>query len=316
MNSEPAPLAPPDGALVVRPAQQRERARAWQFFPLTADGPPPTAQLLVALKQHPIERMVAALAWWIEDKSARFLVAHKPGMPAKQAAAVLVPALESLPGLRNLTLVQGRLLAEDEDIAKWLVEHGYQPRRTERIFESPCATVHERVGFLLSRHGEEIPPNWRTESIKSHTPDTVWPLIAPFRLISLESFRNYWAAPGELGYDPEFSNILFDGGTALGVLLVRVNPVCLTVDIRVVKPIPSRLRALANLAMFAHIQRVVTATTWHVLAFRGDDIEHRETANLARRMGGKQVAVRHIFARVNRPGGSVAFDAFDPVPSE
>jgi len=67
----------------------------------------------------------------------------------------------------------------------------------------------------------------------------------------------------------------------------------------VVKPMALQLRSLANLAFFAH-WRLVSPTAFRVVSFRGDQVEHRETANLARRMGGRQVAVRHIYTR---PGG-------------
>lgn len=306
MSSEPASPTASDADLIVRPAQARELIRARQFFSLGAEQPPAPAQFLAALKQHPVERMVAVLAWWKENAAVRFLVACKPGLVAERAAEALIPKFEALPGVSGLALEYGRLIAAGEDVAPWLTRHGYQTRRTERIFESPCATVYERVEAFRARHGAEIPARWRTESIKSHSPDMVWPLIAPFGLIKLEALRNDWATPGARGYDPEYSNILFDSETPLGVLLVRVNPVCLTIDIRVVKPITARLRALANLSMFAHIQQVVTPTTWQVLAFRGDQIEHRETANLARRMGGQQVAVRHLYARPGTSlGGSI-----------
>jgi len=297
MNLEPAPSSTVDATPIVRVAQEGESVRARQLFMASPEQPPLNASFLVALKPHPVERIVATLAWWREEMTVKFLVARKPAVSAEQAAAVLVPALEALPGLGEQDVEFGRLLAENEEVAPWLARHGYQTSRTERVFEAPCATVYQRLQLMLARQGREIPATWSTESIRHHLPETVWSLIAPFRLIKLESLRSFWAMPGERGYHPEFSNILFDAGTPLGVLLVRSDSVCLAVDVRVVKPITRRLRSLANLLMFGHIQRVVTPTTWRILAFRGDEIEHRETANLARRMGGREVAARHIYIR-------------------
>jgi hypothetical protein len=202
-----------------------------------------------------------------------------------------------MPGLGAEKLIYAQLLAESQEVAPWLARHGYLAQQTERILESPFSTVYQRVGALFARHYTEMPGSWTTEPIRCHSPETVWPLIAPFRLIKFESLQSLWTTPGERGYHPEFSNILFDAGTPVGVLLVRTDHDCLIIDIRVVKPITPRLRSLGNIAFFAHIRRLVIPTAWRVVRFRGDQVEHRETANLARRMGGRQVAVRHTYIR-------------------
>ena len=81
------------------------------------------------------------------------------------------------------------------------------------------------------------------------------------------------------------SRILFQAGQPLGTMRARTDAGCVAVPVRVVKPVSSRLRSLAKLALFAHRLPVTTPTTCRVARFRGDLVEHRETFNIARRIG-------------------------------
>ena len=285
-----------DASPVIRAARSDELPRARYLFASVFDRPPADASFLLALRPRPIERIVATAAWWNEGPSIKFLLAHQPGFSMMEAASVLVPELLSLPELSRLPLGYGRMLDADEQPAPWFEQHGFSPTLSERVMEVPGVPVYERVGAMYARFRSKLPSTWRTEPIRLHSPDIVWPLVEPYRLIKFETLAQNWLAPNSLGYDAEHSNLLFDGDQLLGALLVRTDPQCLAVDIRVVRPIPTRLRSLANLALFAHIQRVVGPTAWRVLAFRGDDAEHRETANLGLRMGGREVGKRHTYS--------------------
>lgn len=286
-------------ALPSRLAEPEEIPRVRYLFASAPKQPPPHAELRVVTRSRPVERIVAALAWWNEGGVVKFLIAHPPGIGTREGARELVPPLEADPRLAGRQLEHGCLLAEDDELAGYLAERGYEARHTERVYEAPAAAVRERVEDMLSRYRAEIPCDWRTEPIRAHPPDVVWPLLAPYRLIDPDGLREAWSASGDQGYDPEFSCILFERGSPLGALLVRANAVCLAVDVRVVKPIAPRLRALANMTLFDHIARLATPgeTTLRVLAFRARELDHGETSNLAKRMGGREVAVRHIHTR-------------------
>jgi hypothetical protein len=59
-----------------------------------------------------------------------------------------------------------------------------------------------------------------------------------------------------------------------------------------------RERALGNIALLHHIaarRDPYGPIKW--LRFRAGEIEHRETANLAIRMGGRELLPRHVFAK-------------------
>jgi hypothetical protein len=284
----------------IRAARSEELPRARYLFASTFDRPPANASYLLALRARPIERIVATAAWWHEGQTIKFLLAHQPGYAMTDAVSVQVPELLALPELDALPIGYGRMLDPDEQPAPWFEQHGFSPGMSERVMEVPGVPVYERVGAMYARFHCKIPSTWRTEPICLHSPEIVWPLVEPYRLTKFETLALNWLATDSTGYDKEHSNLLFDGDELLGALLVRTDPHCLAVDIRVVRSIATRMRSLANLALFAHIQRVVGPTEWRVLAFRGDDAEHRETANLGLRMGGREVGRRHAYTYAAR----------------
>ncbi|WP_193212324.1 hypothetical protein [Luteolibacter marinus] len=287
-----------------RKAREEEIPRARFLFASAPKVPPAQAEFLVVTKLRPIERIVASLAWWNEGEVVKFLLAGPPGTDGSASWNALLAEFEADGRVAGRRMEFARLLAEDEPAAILLAECGYEGRHTERVFEAPADAVRERVDAMLERYRPEIPAGWRTEAIRHHPPETVWPLLAPYQLIDLDSLRDSWSSPGGDGYDLAFSSVLLDGSDVLGVLLVRTNAVCLAVDVRVVSPMPPRLRALANLALFDHIARLATPerSSLRVLAFRARQQDHLETANLAKRMGGREVAVRHIYTRPGQAG--------------
>jgi hypothetical protein len=73
----------------------------------------------------------------------------------------------------------------------------------------------------------------------------------------------------------------------------------LYVDVRVVQTGNRLLNSLGNVALLRHTAVMYGSVRRDInyLQFRGGETEHRETANLAMRMGGNELAPRHTFAR-------------------
>ena len=73
----------------------------------------------------------------------------------------------------------------------------------------------------------------------------------------------------------------------------------LCMDVRVVKTGNRLLDSLGNVALLRHtcVTLGPVPSDLNRLQFRGGEMEHRETANLAFRMGGKELPARHLFAR-------------------
>jgi hypothetical protein len=71
------------------------------------------------------------------------------------------------------------------------------------------------------------------------------------------------------------------------------------VDVRVVKAANRRLRSLGNVLLLYHAARAHGPFyTVDTLCFRGGETEHRETANLAIRMGGRELPCRRVWGKV------------------
>jgi hypothetical protein len=80
--------------------------------------------------------------------------------------------------------------------------------------------------------------------------------------------------------------------------LVRRGSNALFVDVRVVLCQNHYLRALGNICLFRHIaERVAPDGSIQWLEFRGGETEHLETANLAKRMGGREMPERRVLGK-------------------
>src|ERR1035438_5604160 len=54
---------------------------------------PPEARLLAAVRSRPVERFIAAAAWWPEGTVGRFQLACQPGVARAAAAGLLIDRL-------------------------------------------------------------------------------------------------------------------------------------------------------------------------------------------------------------------------------
>jgi hypothetical protein len=281
------------GVSIVRPALPHEIGRALRIF--EADTVPASARLLVLVKSTPVERILGALAWWREDEFVKFALARLPGVVVERVAGPLLDALDGeIASAGNFAeAMYFAPLAETDEWTELLARRGFAPTRMERVFEVPFATTCARGAGMIRKFEKLFPPTWRTEAIRNCAPEIAWPLVAPHRLLTAEALRTGWSA----GFHQLYSSILFDGTVPIGVFLVRVSGDRIAVDVRVVNLRNSRLRALGNLALLAHIERQANWQSLRVAVFRGDAKEHVETANMAIRMGGREVSRRHIFSK-------------------
>ncbi len=250
----------------------------------------------VAVKSAPMERFVAALAAWKEGEFARFQMVFQPGVDPREWCKALLAELEVLAREQHLSkALYGELLAEENEISSLLRAHGFKVWRSERFFRIDARRAEERVNHLLQ--GREIPAGWRTESIRHHAPETALHLVARHRLMTADELRRHWQAEPGHGFDLDFSNLIFEDGKPFGVLLARRSGDALFYDVRIVDHPNRLLRAVANLCLFRHnaIHEMAPQIRW--LQFRGGESEHRETANLAVRMGGVELPVRHALVK-------------------
>ena len=261
--------------------------------------PPREAWLLVAVRVSPIERFVAASAAWMKGDIVQFRLACQPGVPRRSVVGSFIgPIEQAARKLGARTVEYSDLLAEENEWCSILQEHGFECLRSERFFEVSTVAAYERVMRMAADYQAGVPKTWRTESIRQHSPETVWEMISQHRLLPLADLRQYWRADSPYGFDMDLSSVLFDGTQPIGTLLWRRSPEAYILDVRVVTCEDRRLRALGNLCLFLHgCQRWDPKSPIRWLQFRGGESEHRETANLALRMGGRELVPRRIYGK-------------------
>jgi hypothetical protein len=290
--NEPAPAS-----LSLRepaPGETERIAHLFRNVPL-----PPAARILAAAKSRPIERFVAAVAWWPEGTVGHFQLACQPGVARAAVADLLLEGLlQHARGAGLRTIQCASLLTKEDEWLGILRGHGFECLHSERTFEVAYRDAWTRVMRLQQKHRSQIPAGWRTEPIRAHPPETVLELIAPHRLMPPGEIRSYWRADAQSGFDLDLSCILFDGARPFGAFLLRRMGEGLYIDVQVVREPNPRLRSLGDLLMLYHdAQRVAGDGPIRWIWFRSGQTEHRQTANLALRMGGRELARCHLMAK-------------------
>ena len=260
----------------------------------------PEARLMAAVRRRPIERFIAAAAWWPEGTIGRFQLACQPGVDRAAVAGVLIERLADCARRAGMKTIQcATLLTDDNEWFGILRSHGFECLHSERSFEVSYRDAWTRVMQLHQKHRAQIPAGWRTDSIRQHPPETALDLIAPHRLMPPAEVCNYWRADSQFGFELDLSCILFDGERPFGAFLTRRMGEGLCIDVQVVREPNPRLRSLGDLLMLYHdAQRVAADGPIRRIWFRSGATEHRQTANLALRMGGRELARCHLMAKV------------------
>ena len=257
------------------------------------------SRFIVAEKTHPMARFVAAAAWWMEGATGRFQLACQPGLPGTEALSSLIQNVLKAAREAGLEAVHfADLLPEAHPWLEILQTQGFTHVRTERSFETASRNTWMRIKGLYDRHQGAIPAGWRTDPIQLHGPEVILDLIAPHRLLPPDEVRQYWQAAAAAGFDPEMSCILFDQDRPFGAFLARRPADVLYVDVQVVKEPNPRLRSLADLCLVYHVvRRVGPDGPIRLIRFRCGETEHRQTANLAMRMGGHEMPRTHVLGK-------------------
>ena len=74
------------------------------------------ARLLAAARSRPIERFIAAAAWWPEGKVGRFQIVCRPGVDRGAVAGLLIDRLAEGARLAGLETIQcAQLLTDDSE---------------------------------------------------------------------------------------------------------------------------------------------------------------------------------------------------------
>jgi hypothetical protein len=264
----------------------------------------PEARFLAAVRSRPVERFIAAVAWWPEGTAGRFQLACQPGVPRDVVAGLLIGRLAECACHAGMQTIQyATLLSDESEWCKVLTSHGFQCLHSERSFEVGLDDAWRRVERLYKRHGLQIPASWQTDSIRNHPPEAALELIAPHRLMPPAEVRSCWQADPLFGFDPELSCMLLDGERPFGTFLTRRAGEGIRIDVQVVREPNPRLRSLGDLFMLYRMFMVyyeaqgVSGHPIRRLWFRSGATEHRQTANLAFRLGGRELSRCHLMGK-------------------
>jgi len=290
---------PDPSDLIVREPSPTEVGRALHLFrtaPL-----PRQARIFVAVKTRPLERFIAAAAWWPVGDKLCFRLAAQPGSVARLMACnqLIQHIAECGRALKIGRMNYADLLPDNSEWIPLLKENGFVVLHSERFFEVSARESLVRTMEIAERMRNKFPPSWRTESIRQHPPETILDFIEPCHLMPADEVRERWRDDCPYGFEMNLSAILFDDARPVGVFLMRRSLDMLYIDVRMVRTGNRLLDSLGNVTLLRH-----TAVTSgpgqggiNRLQFRGGEIEHRKTANLALRMGGNELPSRHIFTR-------------------
>jgi hypothetical protein len=299
--SQTSNAGPPD--LAIREPAPAEVERVLYLFhnvPLTPD-----ARLLAAVRSRPVERFVAAAAWWSEGTVGRFQLACQPGVARAAVAGLLIDGLAERARRARMGSIQcANLHTDDNEWFGILRGQGFECLHSERSFEVPLQDAWARVAQLYERHQSRIPAGWRMESIRAYPPETALELIASHRLMPPAELRSYWRAGSQFGFDFDLSCLLLDGERPFGAFLARRMGQGIYIDVQVIREPNSRLRSLGDLFMlhrmfvlYHEMLRIAAGRPIRWLWFRSGATEHRQTANLAFRLGGRELSRCHLLAK-------------------
>jgi hypothetical protein len=257
------------------------------------------SRLMVVVRARPLERFVGAVAWWPAGPAARFQLAWPPGVAGEDVAPILIRSVLKAVGEAGLAGAQyADLLPESSPLLELMRQHGFERLRSERSFEVVYRDAWTRVMRLHSRCARDIPSTWRTDPIRQYPPEAILELVAPHRLLPPEELREYWRSTAAAGFDPELSCILFDRQRPFGVFLARRRSDALYIDVQVIEEPKPRLRSLADVFLLYHVARRLSPEgPIRRIQFRSGETEHRQTANLATRMGGRELPRLHVLGR-------------------
>jgi len=285
--------------LIVREPSPTELSRVIHLF--RAAPLPRQARVFVSVKTKPLERFVAAAAWWPSGHKLAFRLAVQPGSTVRLVACsqLVRQIAECGRALRIGSVQYADLLLDHSEWVPPLKENGFAVLHSERFFEVSGQESWTRTMKLAERMRDKFPPAWRTESIRQHSPETILDFIEPCHLMPADEVRERWRDDCPYGFEMDLSSILFDGARPVGVFLMRRVQDMLCVDVRMVQTWNRLLNSLGNVALLYHtaVRAEPAKSGIFRLQFRGGEIEHRETANLALRMGGIELPSRHIFSR-------------------
>lgn len=265
----------------------------------------PEARLLAVARSCPLKRFIAGAIWWPMGKAALFQIACLPGVDRTAVAGLLIDRLGECARAAGLESIQhAQLLPDDNEWTGLLRKHSFECLRSERSFEVAYQDAWKRIMQLHQKHGARIPTAWQAKPIRNLSPETALAVIGSHRLLTPAEVRAFWRKNSAGGFTLDLSCLLFDSDRPFGAFLARRMGDVYYVDVQVVQEKNPILRSLGDwfmmyrmLILHDEALRAGRDVPIRWLRFRSGEVEHRQTANLALRMGGRELPPCRVMAK-------------------
>lgn len=288
--------------MTLRPAYPDELGRAQSL--LDGHPVPAHAAFLVAVKEQPVERLLAAIPWWRvpgtdgQPASLRFFLAGSGTAWSENLEAIL-SQLEALARQHEAAaLFTDFALPEAHPLFHALTAHGYGIFLTDRYFSMPGASVNQRCKRLYRRAAGKIPATWKVESIRGQAPEKIFELVGAHGLMSPHQFQSYWNTANREHFEERYSCVVLEEEQIIGVFLVtRRGEGELHIHVDAVSPRRKAVSGLITIAMRHFVVSAMPEGFPEIYTSRVDSEKHLEGGNTPLRYGGMEAPPRHFLKK-------------------
>lgn len=210
--------------MLIRPAYPDEIGRAQSL--LNGHPVPQEARFLVAVKEQPVERIIATIPWWKapnddDEIDLKFSIhsGNSPGLPEAELAELFTTLEDYAQEEKASTLTADIPLVAEHPLFQKLTARGYQISHTETII---TAAGDEMKSFFLAQENK-LPSHWNIESIRGRSPEPLHPLIAAEGSLTPKTFKSHWDGSNRERYEQDFSHLITSGEEVIGLLLVTLR---------------------------------------------------------------------------------------------
>lgn len=290
--------------VIIRPAFPDELARARTL--LNGHPVPQTVEFLVAVKEHPVERLVGAIPWWrvprgdTENSAAlRFHLSLSTSIAEESLLEVLHQLEEHARKNQLCAILTDFSLPKDDPLFLQLTARGYDIVQTDRYFSMPGDPGNQRTKKLYQRAKRKIPARWKIESIRGHSPEKIYALVGQQNLMTLQQFQSFWNTASPEHFEENYSCVVVDGEQLIGAFLVTERGVReLHIHVDVVSPERKVHSGLITIAMRNFTSCACPDGFPEVYTSRADSQKHTEGGNTPLRNGGTEQTPRHFLGRI------------------
>lgn len=287
-----------------RPAYPDELGRAANL--LEGHLVPASAHFLLAVKEYPVERLVAAIASWPapcpegeKHEKLLFALGLTPSLTDLAVLEEFLPLLTARAQEQSLNILRyDTPLAEAHPYFPALTEHGFTIAQTDRHFCVPGEifkqhSLRDYLGFQ-----EKIPTAWTVSSLRGQNPDALFRFVVQHGLISPQAFQNYWKTGQHEHFEDAYSKLLLDGETIIGAFLVsQRGKEELHIHVEASAPEYQSQSGLIS-ATLRHASFSQCAEGFpKIFTLRADSKKHPHTANTALRQGGTELPPHHLLEK-------------------